>query len=322
MSASEVLEHPIRSDRVLIVDDRKDNLLALEAVLEPLRLELLKASSGPEALHYLLDGETAVIVLDVQMPGMDGFETAAILKSRLATRHIPIIFLTAISHDLDHQLQGYDAGAIDYICKPFDPDVLRAKVRALVEMSGDLRFIARTNAENREHLSMFDDYNEDNEQRPADNDLYRQTSRSGIGSLNAPLVAGEFVEMVRVLDMDVQVDPSALSAVRKAVAESLFGQPDEVVETAQLLANELATNSFVHACSPAAVRIDVGPSTVRLEVSDMSPSLPILGDFAPFETHGRGLYLVQQLTDRYGWTLTSGGKTVWLELDLPPRACS
>ena len=120
--------------RVLLVDDRPDNLLALQAVLEPLDLDLVSASSGTEALGRLLDEEFAVLVLDVQMPVLDGFETARLIKSREKTRHLPIIFLTAISQTLEHHLQGYERGAIDYVSKPFEPEILRAKVRVLVEL--------------------------------------------------------------------------------------------------------------------------------------------------------------------------------------------
>jgi two-component system, sensor histidine kinase and response regulator len=119
---------------VLMVDDRPDNLLALEAILQPLEVRLVRASSGEEALKRLLSDEFAVILLDVQMPGMDGFETAAHIKQRERTRDIPIIFLTAISREVQHQLRGYDAGAVDYLAKPFDPEVLRAKVAVFVDL--------------------------------------------------------------------------------------------------------------------------------------------------------------------------------------------
>jgi CheY-like chemotaxis protein len=94
----------------------------------------VRASSGEEALKALLTDDFAVILLDVQMPGMDGFETAAHIKRRERTRDIPIIFLTAINHGPHHTFRGYAAGAVDYISKPFDPWVLRAKVSVFVEL--------------------------------------------------------------------------------------------------------------------------------------------------------------------------------------------
>jgi len=120
--------------KVLLVDDRPDNLLALEAVLEPLDLDLVLAESGAEALGALLDDEFAVVVLDVQMPDLDGFETARLIKGRERTRLLPIIFLTAISHEPHHHIAGYKVGAVDYIKKPFDADILRAKVMVFAEL--------------------------------------------------------------------------------------------------------------------------------------------------------------------------------------------
>ena len=120
--------------RILLVDDRQENLLALEAILEPLGQELVKATSGEEALKYLLQREFAVILMDVQMPGLDGFQTAALIKQRERTRTIPIIFLTALSRDAAHVFKGYAHGAVDYLLKPFDPEILRSKVSVFVDL--------------------------------------------------------------------------------------------------------------------------------------------------------------------------------------------
>ena len=119
---------------ILLVDDRPENLLALEAILEPLDQRLLYAHSGEEALRQLLQHDIAVILLDVQMPILDGFETAMLIKQRERTKHIPIIFVTAISKDDDHVFRGYTAGAVDYVFKPFSPDVLRSKVAVFIEL--------------------------------------------------------------------------------------------------------------------------------------------------------------------------------------------
>jgi len=120
--------------RILLVDDRSENLLALEAILSSLDQTLVRATSGEEALKALLAEDFAVILLDVQMPGMDGFETASHIKRRERTRDIPIIFLTAINREPQHAFRGYSAGAVDYLAKPFDPWVLRAKVSVFVEL--------------------------------------------------------------------------------------------------------------------------------------------------------------------------------------------
>lgn len=119
---------------ILLVDDHPENLLALEAVLDAPHYHLIKANSGKEALKWLLDEDAAVILLDVHMPVLDGFETAALIKEREKTRHIPIIFLTAVNKADRYVFKGYNVGAVDYILKPFDADILKSKVKVFVEL--------------------------------------------------------------------------------------------------------------------------------------------------------------------------------------------
>lgn len=125
------LNEPIH---ILLVDDRPENLLALEAVLESEQYKLVKANSGEEALRCLLKDEFAVIVLDVQMPGMDGIETAKLIKARDKSKDVPIIFISANSREAEHLFAGYSAGAIDYMVKPFIPQILKSKIEGFVEM--------------------------------------------------------------------------------------------------------------------------------------------------------------------------------------------
>src|SRR5947209_5268338 len=125
---------PHRQTKVLLVDDEPDNLVALEAVLRPLDLATVRATSGEEALRRLLVDDFACILLDVQMPGMDGFETAQLIKRRARTQHIPIIFLTAIDRERQQVFRGYSVGAVDYLLKPFEPEVLRSKVAIFVDL--------------------------------------------------------------------------------------------------------------------------------------------------------------------------------------------
>jgi len=121
--------------KILLVDDREENLVALEAILSSLDQTMVRARSGEEALRALLTNEFAVILLDIVMPGMDGFEIARAIKRRRKTREVPIIFLTAMDAGPDYAFRGYAAGAVDYIAKPFDPWVLRTKVSVFVELS-------------------------------------------------------------------------------------------------------------------------------------------------------------------------------------------
>src|SRR3954469_4595395 len=118
---------------ILIVDDRPEKLLALEAVLEDLNQHIVRAYSGREALRHVLDREFAVILLDVNMPGMDGFETASLIRQRKSSQHVPIIFITAFGDEM-HAARGYSLGAVDYILAPVVPEVLRTKVAVFVDL--------------------------------------------------------------------------------------------------------------------------------------------------------------------------------------------
>jgi CheY-like chemotaxis protein len=139
--------------KILLVDDREENLIALEAILSSLDLVPVRARSGEEALKALLSTDFALILLDVRMPGMDGFETAAHIKRRERTRNVPIIFLTVVDSAPDFAFRGYAAGAVDYLTKPFDPWVLRAKVSVFVELYNMNRRLAEQASLLRERLA-------------------------------------------------------------------------------------------------------------------------------------------------------------------------
>ncbi|MER7933179.1 MULTISPECIES: response regulator [unclassified Streptomyces] len=119
---------------ILLVDDMEDNLIALEAVLGSLNEPIVRARSGEEAMKALLRRRFAVVLLDIRMPGMDGFETAANIKRLDQTKDVPIIFLTGVEEDAGYAFRGYATGAADYLTKPFDPWVLRAKVNVFLEL--------------------------------------------------------------------------------------------------------------------------------------------------------------------------------------------
>ncbi|MBS1958269.1 MAG: response regulator [Bdellovibrionales bacterium] len=120
---------------ILLVDDRMENLVALESVLESETYHLIKVTSGDQALRYLLDHEPACILMDIQMPELDGYATTKLIRSNERTREIPIIFVTAISQDKRNVHQGYQHGAVDYIYKPYDPYILKAKVAVFAELA-------------------------------------------------------------------------------------------------------------------------------------------------------------------------------------------
>src|SRR6059058_2018753 len=137
-----VAEEQAERARVLLVDDDERNLLAVATVLEDL-CEVVLARSGEQALRHLLKGEFAVILLDVYMPGMDGYETAQIIRSRDQTKGIPIVFLSAVNKEAEHLLRGYAMSAVDYVFKPVDAIVLRSKVAVFVDLFAKTREIER-----------------------------------------------------------------------------------------------------------------------------------------------------------------------------------
>ncbi|MEJ8669293.1 MULTISPECIES: two-component system response regulator [unclassified Streptomyces] len=135
---------------ILLVDDMEDNLIALEAVLGSLNEPLVRARSGEEAMKALLRQRFALVLLDVRMPGMDGFETASNIKRLDQTKDVPIIFLTGAEDDPGYAFRGYATGAADYLTKPFDPWVLRAKVTVFLDLYRKNRQLERLLS--REHV--------------------------------------------------------------------------------------------------------------------------------------------------------------------------
>ncbi len=132
---------------ILAVDDDKRSLLALQELLRDLGQNLVLANSGEEALRFILKDDFAVILLDVRMPGLDGFQTAKLIRERQRSRHTPIIFLTGASEDLDSIFRGYQVGAVDYIVKPLIPEVLKSKISVFVELHAKNAALVREIAE-------------------------------------------------------------------------------------------------------------------------------------------------------------------------------
>lgn len=133
----------IQLPKILVVDDRPENLFAMEKVLKHLDAEVLTAHSGQEALALILRHEFALILLDVQMPVMDGFETATLIRDHDKTKQIPIIFVTAISKERQHVFKGYEAGAVDYLFKPIEPEILISKAKVFCELQRQKEIIQK-----------------------------------------------------------------------------------------------------------------------------------------------------------------------------------
>jgi CheY-like chemotaxis protein len=188
---------------ILLVDDRAENLVALEAILSSLNQTLVPARSGDAALKALLGDEFAVILLDVLMPGMDGFETAAHIKRRPKTRDVPIIFLTARNAEPDYAFRSYSAGAVDYIAKPFDPWVLRAKVSVFVDLYTKSRQLSDQATMLRAQLG----------DSLAAAEAVRSDADPVLAELSARLAAVE--DMVTVLSGQTSSDPAIAESMRQ-----------------------------------------------------------------------------------------------------------
>lgn len=145
---------------ILMVDDRPENLLALEGLLEGQDVNIVKATSGQEALSFMIEYDFALVLLDVQMPDMDGFETAKLMRGSDNTKHIPIIFVTAISKEQKHVFKGYDSGAVDYLFKPLDPEILNSKVKVFLEINRQKKALENTALELKQALEELKTTNE------------------------------------------------------------------------------------------------------------------------------------------------------------------
>ena len=219
------LPDPVDRVKILLVDDQPENLLSAEAVLEGLGEQIVKAESGREALRHLLDEDFAVIVLDIMMPEMDGFETAALIRQRERSRHTPIIFLTALGRGEEHIRTGYDLGAVDYIMKPFVAEILRTKVSVFVELN-------RTSALLRKQSELLERRNDElqhaierswraeEEIKALNQHLERQISE--LAEVNRELEAFSFTA-----SHDLRGPLSRIAGFSKALLEFHAGQLDE-----------------------------------------------------------------------------------------------
>jgi two-component system, sensor histidine kinase and response regulator len=220
-----VTSEPTEPVKILLVDDQQDNLLSAEAVLEGLGQEIVKAESGREALRQLLDHDFAVILLDIMMPEMDGFETAALIRQRERSRHTPIIFLTALGQSDAHARQGYDLGAVDYMLKPFVPEILRSKVSVFVELNRKSALLAhqsklleRQNAELQDAIQRS--WKAEEEIKALNQHLERQVEE--LNEVNRELEAFSFT-----VSHDLRGPLSRMAGFSKALLELYTEQLDE-----------------------------------------------------------------------------------------------
>jgi len=221
-----------KSANILIVDDRADKLLALEAILSSLGENIVKARSGKEALRQLLQQEFAVILLDVSMPVMDGFETAALIRKRPNTEHTPIIFITSISQSETNVFKGYSLGAVDYMLTPIIPDILRTKVSVLVELHRKSEVIRQQ----AEELARAEEFRHQQQLSVVEDRLEAETRRNRFFTLSLDLLA-----IASFNDFFIQLNPMWESTLGYTVdelrARSIieFVHPEDRTATAEQL---------------------------------------------------------------------------------------
>ena len=271
---TDVASSPYRAN-ILVVDDSAENLTAVKAVLEPLGQNLICVRSGEEALKQVLNHDFALILLDVHMGGMDGFETAAAIKHRPRSRHVPIIFLTAVDSDPYHALRGYSEGAVDYISKPIDAWVLRSKVTVFVEL-------ALKNRELAEQARALEEYNAE---------LVRLTDAANAAvlaksqflnmvghELRTPLtVIGGYASMLKDGSLGEFSDRAcAAVTVMEAKAQELRGLVDSLLAAARVESNVEATQRHEldvaevvrAACERAGGRVTLLAGELNADIAD------------------------------------------------------
>ena len=215
---------------ILLVDDRPENLISLAAILEHPDYRLVAVESGADALKQLLDQDFALILLDVQMPLMDGFETASLIKKRERSKHIPIIFVTALTPDAPFLFKGYSAGAVDYITKPFDPTILRSKVAIFADLFRKNRQLARQAVLIRENEKL------EREKELARHELISLRRERAANEKYRDLVDGISDGIVWTVDISTM----SLSFVSRQ-AETILGEPAEGQTRTEIFERALLT---------------------------------------------------------------------------------
>jgi two-component system, chemotaxis family, sensor kinase CheA len=203
---------------ILLVDDHPENLLALESILEGPGVLCIRAGSGEEALHQVLKYDIALILLDVRMPGMDGFETAKLIHGRQRCKHIPIIFITAKDKERHHVFEGYEAGAVDYLFKPIEPEIVRGKVRIFLELDQQRKILEKQNLQLSESKK-----NTDNILKNVEEGLFLLDRDFRIKPQYSQA-------LIRILDIADPADMDFVTVLRERISASIYQNSKDYLE--------------------------------------------------------------------------------------------
>lgn len=226
--------------KILVVDDRPENLLTIEGVLDRPELTIITATSGNQALELVLAHSFALILLDVRMPGMDGFEVAELMRGSEKTRHVPIIFVTAISEKETHLFAGYEKGAVDYLFKPLDPLILRSKVNVFVELFQQRKKLQQGNAELRRTVAELEAVNRqirEQQQSVIEEERLKvllQMAGATAHELNQPLMV--LMGNIQLMEMDGDI-PEHLAARVNKISEAA-NRISQIVKKIQTLRHD------------------------------------------------------------------------------------
>ena len=215
--------------KILLVDDKDSNLLALQNVLKSLDVEVVKALTGDDALRATLNHDFALAILDVQMPVMDGYELASLLRGDQRTRHMPIIFLSAVYFDAPHVFKGYASGGVDFITKPFHPEILLSKVRVFLELSAQKDEILRQKAELEDLVAQL--VRQIEARKQAEQELFKARMLEALGTL-AGGIAHDFNNMLTVVLGKIEL--ARISAKDDHVGRLLDGAANAIEKATDL----------------------------------------------------------------------------------------